>query len=63
VLGISIGTLRNKLNEYAADGPPGPPGGGEPRAAASRLRQCLDDHRLDLAGAATAESRRPVVFV
>jgi len=35
VLGISIRTLRNKLNEYAADGvlvPP--PGGGEPRAAA-----------------------------
>jgi two-component system, response regulator FlrC len=35
VLGISIRTLRNKLNEYAADGVPGPPpGGGEPRAAA-----------------------------
>jgi len=35
VLGISIRTLRNKLNEYAADGvlvPP--PGGGELRAAA-----------------------------
>jgi DNA-binding NtrC family response regulator len=35
VLGISIRTLRNKLNEYASDGvlvPP--PGGGEPRAAA-----------------------------
>jgi DNA-binding NtrC family response regulator len=35
VLGISIRTLRNKLNEYSADGvrvPP--PGGGEPRAAA-----------------------------
>jgi DNA-binding NtrC family response regulator len=35
VLGISIRTLRNKLNEYAADGMPvPPPGGGEPRAAA-----------------------------
>jgi hypothetical protein len=38
VLGISIRTLRNKLNEYAADGVPAPqPGGGtggEPRAAA-----------------------------
>jgi two-component system response regulator FlrC len=35
VLGISIRTLRNKLNEYSADGVRGPPpGGGEPRAAA-----------------------------
>jgi len=35
VLGISIRTLRNKLNEYAADGVPvTPPGSGEPRAAA-----------------------------
>jgi DNA-binding NtrC family response regulator len=35
VLGISIRTLRNKLNEYSADGLPiPPPGGGEPRAAA-----------------------------
>jgi len=38
VLGISIRTLRNKLNEYAADGlpvpPPGGGSGGEPRAAA-----------------------------
>jgi two-component system, response regulator FlrC len=35
VLGISIRTLRNKLNEYAADGMPvPPPGGGEPRVAA-----------------------------
>jgi two-component system, response regulator FlrC len=36
VLGISIRTLRNKLNEYSADGVPVPPpgGGGEPRAAA-----------------------------
>jgi len=34
VLGISIRTLRNKLNEYAADGTPVPPPGGEPRAAA-----------------------------
>ncbi len=35
VLGISIRTLRNKLNEYAADGAPVlPPGGGEPRVAA-----------------------------
>jgi hypothetical protein len=37
VLGISIRTLRNKLNEYAADGVPVPPpgnGGGEPRVAA-----------------------------
>jgi DNA-binding protein Fis len=35
VLGISIRTLRNKLNEYAADGVPvPPPGGGEPRAVA-----------------------------
>ena len=36
VLGISIRTLRNKLNEYAANGlPVPPPGGGEPRAAAA----------------------------
>jgi two-component system, response regulator FlrC len=36
VLGISIRTLRNTLNEYAADGlPVPPPGGGEPRAAAA----------------------------
>ena len=35
ILGISIRTLRNKLNEYSADGVPvPPPGGGEPRAAA-----------------------------
>ena len=35
VLGISIRTLRNKLNEYAAEGMPvPPPGGGEPRVAA-----------------------------
>ena len=35
VLGISIRTLRNKLNEYSADGVPvPPPGSGEPRAAA-----------------------------
>jgi DNA-binding NtrC family response regulator len=37
VLGIAIRTLRNKLNEYAADGVPVPPPGGtggEPRAAA-----------------------------
>jgi two-component system, response regulator FlrC len=38
VLGISIRTLRNKLNEYAADGlpvpPPGGGSGGEPRVAA-----------------------------
>ena len=35
VLGISIRTLRNKLNEYSADGVPvPPPGGGEPRVAA-----------------------------
>jgi two-component system response regulator FlrC len=29
ILGISIRTLRNKLNEYAADGAPIPPAGGE----------------------------------
>ena len=35
VLGISIRTLRNELNEYADDGVPvPPPGGGAPRAAA-----------------------------
>jgi DNA-binding NtrC family response regulator len=35
ILGISIRTLRNKLNEYAADGAPiPPPNGGDPRAAA-----------------------------
>src|SRR6202035_5566482 len=35
VLGISIRTLRNKLNESSADGVPvPPPGGGEPRVAA-----------------------------
>jgi two-component system response regulator FlrC len=35
ILGISIRTLRNKLNEYAADGVPiPPPGGGEIRGAA-----------------------------
>jgi DNA-binding NtrC family response regulator len=34
ILGISIRTLRNKLNEYAADGVPvPPPGGGEVRMA------------------------------
>jgi DNA-binding NtrC family response regulator len=38
ILGISIRTLRNKLNEYADDGqaddgqPIPPPGSGEPRA-------------------------------
>ena len=35
ILGISIRTLRNKLNEYADDGVPiPPPGGGEMRGAA-----------------------------
>ena len=35
ILGISIRTLRNKLNEYAGDGVPvPPPGGGEIRGAA-----------------------------
>jgi DNA-binding NtrC family response regulator len=36
ILGISIRTLRNKLNEYAADGSPIPPphGGSELRGAA-----------------------------
>jgi two-component system response regulator FlrC len=35
ILGISIRTLRNKLNEYAHDGSPiPPPGGGEMRGAA-----------------------------
>jgi DNA-binding NtrC family response regulator len=35
ILGISIRTLRNKLNEYAADGAPiPPPNGNEPRVAA-----------------------------
>jgi DNA-binding NtrC family response regulator len=36
ILGISIRTLRNKLNEYVADGTPVPPpgGGGEMRGAA-----------------------------
>ena len=36
ILGISIRTLRNKLNEYAADGAPIPPAGGgnEMRGAA-----------------------------
>jgi DNA-binding NtrC family response regulator len=35
ILGISIRTLRNKLNEYAAEGAPiPPPNSGEPRAAA-----------------------------
>ena len=35
ILRISIRTLRNKLNEYAADGVPIPPaGGGETRGAA-----------------------------
>ena len=34
ILGISIRTLRNKLNEYADDGMPvPPPGGGEARLA------------------------------
>ncbi|NWG23856.1 MAG: sigma-54-dependent Fis family transcriptional regulator [Pseudorhodoplanes sp.] len=37
ILGISIRTLRNKLNEYASDGVPVPPpnGGGDPRFAAA----------------------------
>jgi DNA-binding NtrC family response regulator len=35
ILGISIRTLRNKLNEYVNDGVPvPPPGGGELRGAA-----------------------------
>ena len=35
ILGISIRTLRNKLNEYSADGVPvPPPHGGEVRGAA-----------------------------
>ncbi len=35
ILGISIRTLRNKLNEYSADGVPvPPPGGGEIKGAA-----------------------------
>jgi two-component system response regulator FlrC len=36
ILGISIRTLRNKLNEYAAEGVPIPPpnGGSEVRGAA-----------------------------
>ena len=36
ILGISIRTLRNKLNEYSTDGVPVPPphGGGEIRGAA-----------------------------
>ena len=35
ILGISIRTLRNKLNEYSADGVPvPPPSGGEVRGAA-----------------------------
>ena len=35
ILGISIRTLRNKLNEYAGDGTPiPPPGSGEMRAVA-----------------------------
>jgi hypothetical protein len=37
ILGISIRTLRNKLNEYAADGAPIPPaGGGEAMRGAAR---------------------------
>jgi DNA-binding NtrC family response regulator len=36
ILGISIRTLRNKLNEYAADGSPiPPPHGGEPLKGAA----------------------------
>jgi DNA-binding NtrC family response regulator len=35
ILGISIRTLRNKLNEYSGDGVPvPPPGGGEMRNVA-----------------------------
>src|SRR6185436_1690330 len=34
ILGISIRTLRNKLNEYASQGTPVPPPGGEMRGAA-----------------------------
>ncbi len=34
ILGISIRTLRNKLNEYAADGAPIPPAGGGANCAA-----------------------------
>ena len=68
-LGISIRTLRNKLNEYSAEGVPvPPPGGGEPRVSgvvASYLihyfgGSCsLDDHDLDFAGAARDGTRRP----
>ena len=35
ILGISIRTLRNKLNEYAGDGMPIPPAGGEPLRGAA----------------------------
>src|SRR5262249_2650931 len=39
ILGISIRTLRNKLNEYAGDGVPvPPPGAGEARLAGERRR-------------------------
>jgi two-component system response regulator FlrC len=35
ILGISIRTLRNKLNEYSGEGVPiPPPGGGEVRSVA-----------------------------
>ena len=36
ILGISIRTLRNKLNEYSADGVPVPPPGMAAKSAARR---------------------------
>ena len=46
ILGISIRTLRNKLNEYAADGVPiPPPGGGEIEARRSGKPGCDAAHR------------------
>ena len=75
ILGISIRTLRNKLNEYAADGVPvPPPGGGEvgrrgvsgasrqrprPRSAASSKRVVRDHRDRTMVSVVAARGRLP----
>ena len=53
ILGISIRTLRNKLNEYADDGVPIPPPGnaaaGDPRGRGVRQRRRISVRRTPTA--------------
>ena len=59
ILGISIRTLRNKLNEYAADGVPvPPPGGGEPRARPHSGGQIRNVRRLSPSSMTVRPRRR-----